>query len=253
MKKLLVLLALAPCMAKAQLLIGGKNIIKANLSSLALNNYHITYERAILRNLSVSLSYRTMPSTKVPLNSYVEKYLDNPNVQVGNFMMSGHAITPEVRLYLGTGRLKGFYVAGYYRASSFDLSVPVNYQTTFGATPINKSTVVSGTIKGSGGGLMIGIQKNIAKILVLDFWIIGGHYGSSTGNLSATITESYPGSLSTEQDAAINELRKTETKPFEFTYSKTTNTPPTSGTINAQSTGPWAGLRGAGICLGIRF
>jgi hypothetical protein len=251
MKRLFVLLALLPFASNAQLLLGGKNIIKTNLSSLVANNYHFTYERHIFKPLSVSLSYRFMPSTKVPLQSYVEKFLDNPNVNVGGFTMSGNAITPEVRLYLGIGRMKGFYISGYYRMSNFDLSVPISYKTTFSANTYTKSTTVGGTIKGNAGGLMIGIQKNIAKILVLDFWIIGGHYGSSTGDLSASITESYAGSLSTEQDAAINELKRTTTTPFEFTYSKTGTSP--SGTIKAASTGPWAGIRGAGLCLGIRF
>lgn len=251
MKRLLVLLTFAPFIGNSQVLLGGKNIIKTNLSSIALNNYHLTYERALTKHISASISYRTMGSTKVPLQSYVEKFLDNPNINVGQFEMSGNAITPEVRLYLGLGRLKGFYISGYYRASNFDLSVPVSYTTTFGVNTYKKSTVVSGNIKGNAGGLMFGIQKNIAKIIVLDLWIVGGHYGSSTGDLNATITESYPGSLSFEQDAAINELKKTETKPFEFTYSKSGASP--TGSINAKSTGPWAGLRAAGICVGIRF
>ena len=251
MKRLIVLLAMLPFAGQAQLLLGGKNIVKANLSSLALKNYHLTYERAILKRLSVSLSYRTMAETDVPIASTVEKWLDNPDINVGQFKIKGSAITPEVRVYLGRGRMKGFYISGYYRASTFDLSVPVSYQTTFGTNNFKKSTVVSGTIKGNAAGLMIGVQKNIAKFLVLDFWILGGHYGSSTGDMNATITESYTGSLSAEQDAAINELKQTETRPFEFTYSKTGTSP--TGTINAKSTGPWAGVRALGICLGVRF
>lgn len=254
MKRLIVLLAMLPFAANAQLLLGGKNIIKTNLSSIALKNYHFTYERAILKKLSLSISYRTMGDTKVPIASTVEKYFDDPNLHVDQFVMSGNAITPELRLYLGRGRMKGFYIAGYYRASKFDVSVPVSYTYTYpNPTPqtYTKSTTVTGTIKGNAGGLMIGIQKNIAKFLVLDFWILGGHYGSSTGDLKASITESYPGSLQTEQDAAINELKRVNTKPFEFTYSKTGTSP--SGTINAASTGPWAGIRALGICLGVRF
>lgn len=251
MKKLFVLAAFLPFIGQAQPLLGGKNIIKTNLSSILLNNYHLTYERAVTKHVSLSLSYRTMGSTKIPIASTVEKFLDNPNINVGEFKMSGNAITPEVRLYLGMGRLKGFYISGYYRASKFDLSVPVSYQTTFGVNTYKKSTVVNGNIKGNAGGLMFGIQKNIAKIIVLDLWIIGGHYGSSTGDLNATITESYPGSLSNEQDAAINELKKTSTTPFEFTYTKSGSSP--TGAINAKSTGPWAGIRGAGICIGVRF
>ncbi|MBC7652082.1 MAG: DUF3575 domain-containing protein, partial [Deinococcales bacterium] len=45
MKKVLYLLAFLPLVTQAQSLLNGKNIIKTNLSSLALRNYNISYER----------------------------------------------------------------------------------------------------------------------------------------------------------------------------------------------------------------
>lgn len=62
MKKLLFILALLVTLqVPAQKLIGGKNIIKGNLTSFALRNYHFSYERSLNHFMSVSASYRYMP------------------------------------------------------------------------------------------------------------------------------------------------------------------------------------------------
>ncbi|MFN3300250.1 MAG: hypothetical protein ACK41Z_08635, partial [Sediminibacterium sp.] len=58
MKKLLFLAMLLPFLnADAQKLIGGKNIIKWNVGSMAARNFHVTYERSLTKNISFSLSY----------------------------------------------------------------------------------------------------------------------------------------------------------------------------------------------------
>ena len=51
MKKLLVIIAFVPVFANSQKLIGGKNIIKTNLTGDAIGNYNLTYERSILKKM----------------------------------------------------------------------------------------------------------------------------------------------------------------------------------------------------------
>ena len=46
MKKILLLFLLAPFFANAQKLLGGKNIIKTNISGDLIGNYNLTYERS---------------------------------------------------------------------------------------------------------------------------------------------------------------------------------------------------------------
>jgi hypothetical protein len=83
-KTIPLLLLLLPVFATAQ-----KNAIKVNLSSLALNNYHVQYERKILPKMTLSLGIRVMPKSGLPLQSTLEKYagLDDPNLDLGKFEM----------------------------------------------------------------------------------------------------------------------------------------------------------------------
>lgn len=246
MKKLLVLLAFVPFMGQSQSLIGGKNIVKANLSSLALGNYHLTYERSLLKRMSISLSYRYMAKKVLPLKSLLDSYVDNSDVDFGNFEMGNTAITPELRLYLGTGKMKGFYIAPYARFASFDLSVPVKYTASSIPGSPTKYATFSGKIKSTSGGLMIGTQHQIFNKLVLDIWIIGGHYGSSTGDLNAVITPAMTPIEQSSLQSTLNDLK--EIGPFKFEGKVTSST-----TAVATSTGPWAGVRALGITLGFRF
>jgi hypothetical protein len=253
MKKLLFILALLVTLqAPAQKLIGGKNIIKGNLTSFALRNYHFSYERSLNHFMSVSASYRYMPKGGLPLQSPVKKYIDNSAINYDLFQMGNNALTFESRFYLGLQKMSGFYIAPYARFANFDLTVPVSYSykpdATVGAiignTPITKTAGLNGTIKSNSYGAYIGLQKQLLTKLVLDIWFIGGHYGSSTGNLSFIAPEKLP---TQAVDALQKTLDDTKVKPFELT-SKVTQTGAT-----ADMKGPWAGFRGLGISLGLRF
>lgn len=246
MKKLLIALVCLPFFGNAQKLIGGSNVFKTNLSALALGNINLTYERSIAKRLSFSISYATKSKGSMPFASSVENIIDNPDVKVSDFQYGSTTITPELRLYLGTGKLKGFYLAPYLRFSTVDLGVPVSFTNP---VLMGRQTVTfNGKFTATSGGLMIGIQKHIAKKLVLDFWILGGHFGSSKGNIIAPITPP----LSTPQERAALQAELDQSKeagPFKF--KGVVNSNGTSADISAE--GAWAGIRGAGICLGIRF
>src|SRR5689334_18954597 len=101
MKKLLFVALCLPMFAGAQSLIGGKNIVRWNLSSLALRNYHFTYERSITKRLSLSLSYRTMSKGSVPFQSQLEDAIKSSDINFGRFEIGNTAWTAAGRLYLG--------------------------------------------------------------------------------------------------------------------------------------------------------
>ncbi len=242
MKRLIVLMAMMPFAGQAQSLLGGKNAVKVNLSSLAFGNYHFTYERSILKKLSISISYRTMPKRNLPLEKLTEDYIDDPNLNLGRFEMGNTAITPELRLYLGAGRMKGFYIAPYARFASFDFTVPVKYQSPIGT----KDADFAGKIKSTSGGIMFGVQHTIFKKLLLDIWILGGHYGSSSGDLVAT----FPTALTpTEQSSLRDAINGIDVKPFEIKGT----VDPSGKFATIQSDGPWAGIRALGLSLGFKF
>jgi hypothetical protein len=253
MKKVLFVLALFFTLrVHAQKLIGGNNIIKGNLTSFALKNYHISYERSLNRFMSVSASYRYMPKGSLPLQSIAKKYIDNPAINFDLFQMGNNALTFESRFYLGLQKMSGFYIAPYARFANFDLAVPVAYTynpdaavgSVIGSNPITKIADINGTIKSTSYGAYIGLQKQLLTKLVLDIWFIGGHYGSSNGSLNFIAPEKLP-------TPAINALQKvlddTKVNPFEITSKVNQNG------ATADMKGPWAGIRGLGISLGLRF
>ena len=253
MKKILFILALFVSLkVHAQKLIGGSNIIKGNLTSFALKNYHLSYERSLNHFMSVSASYRYMPKGSLPLQSIAKKYIDNPAINFDLFQMGNNALTFESRFYLGLQKMSGFYIAPYARFANFDLSVPVEYTYTpdqtvgvlIGNDPIIKTAGLNGTIKSTSYGAYIGLQKQLLTKLVIDIWLIGGHYGNSTGNLSFVAPEKLP---SQAVDALQKTLDDTKVNPFELKSKVTQNG------ATADMKGPWAGFRGLGISLGLRF
>ncbi len=247
MKKLLFLFLCIPFLADAQVPIpglSGKNIFKLNVSSLVAKNFHITYERKLTGRVSASLGFRTMGKSTIPFQGTVENLLEGTDFNFNTFKMGNTAFTPEVRIYLGKGNLKGFYVAPYMRFASFDLTAPLKYSYTAGGTTTTTEAPLSGKITSTSGGIMFGTQHTLFKVLTLDIWIIGGHYGSSKGNLS--VTKSFP--TAEERNALKAELDGIDASPFKFKNATVTSTG-----ASIQSDGPWAGFRGLGINLGFRF
>ena len=253
MKKVLFVLALFfTLQVHAQKLIGGNNIIKGNLTSFALKNYQLTYERSLIHFMSVSASYRYMPKGSLPLQSIAKKYIDNPAINFDLFQMGNNALTFESRFYLGLQKMSGFYIAPYARFANFDLAVPVAYTynpdaavgSVIGSNPITKIADINGTIKSTSYGAYIGLQKQLLTKLVLDIWFIGGHYGNSNGTLDFVAPEKLP----TQAVAALQKtLDDTKVNPFEIKSKVTQNG------ATADMKGPWAGFRGLGISLGLRF
>lgn len=239
MKKLILAILLLPFVAEAQ-----KNTIKVNLSSIVVKNYHFTYERKLSKRTSLSLGVRFMPFGNVPFQSQIEKIVDDPDVNIGGYQMGNTAITPEFRIYMSRKGQRGFYIAPYGRYASFKMAVPISYYSTSGGVTVKKEAQFEGKITSISGGLMFGMQYPLGKRLVLDIWLVGGHYGSSSGDLNAIMT---PPLNAQEQANLKQQLDEIDPKPFRFT-----NTVSANG-AQIRSDGPWAGVRGLGINLGFRF
>ena len=161
------------------------------MGSLAVKNIALQYERAIGKKTSLALGVRVQPYGTIPFKSTIEDAMDDPDVNVGDIKIGNFALTPEFRYYLGKAALKGFYIAPYARYARFKMQTPVSY--TSGVT--TKTALLTGTISSFSGGLLMGSQFRISNSIVLDWWILGGHYGSSNGNLTFSTSLS-----STEQD-----------------------------------------------------
>ena len=88
------------------------------------------------------------------------------------------------------------------------------------------------------------MQFQLLTKLVLDISFIGGHYGTSTGKLEFSPPVGFP---KPAQLALQELLDNTKADPFKFRSTVTATK------VSVDTEGPWWGLRGLGIGLGLRF
>lgn len=229
-----------------------RNIIKTNLSTLALNNYSLTYERLIARKISASLGWRHMPNThmtQTALTKEVMKYFEEGdsdiNEQLDQLKMSGNALTAEVRFY--TGRrpgAKGFYAGVYGRYASFTYDYPYDFESELGTTT---RVPFKGKSSGIGGGIILGGQFNVHKRVIIDLYIIGGHYGSFSGKVDGLADLS---DLS-EQDRA--DLKDELESLIEIGDRKNITATVREDGVRADVSMPFLGVRGLGFTVGFAF
>lgn len=220
-----------------------KNLVKFNFSSLALGNFQFQYERALNRTFSLSLSYGFVPEGAVPYMETIEDQIDDEDLvnAINDATVSYNAITPEVRIYLGKGYGKGFYFAPFYRYSKYNFkNIDVTYA---GESFVNQEMSFNGDLNGNSFGLMLGTQFNLGNRLILDWWIMGPHYGTSEGQLAGISDEPL---TAFEQESLRMELEDLEIPLVDTEYDVTED----GATISLN--GPWAGIR-AGFSLGYRF
>lgn len=239
MKKIFLLLLLSPFFCTAQDEEPKLDNVKINLSSLAFKNLSLQYERSVSPKISVAFGFRYMPQSNFPVKTQLQNIINDPDVNINTFQAGNFAITPEVRFFFGEGTMHGFYIAPYARYASFTISGTGEY--TSGT--LHKSAVLDGTINSFSGGVYIGTQYYLGKSIVLDIWILGGHYGSNSGNINLTVT---PQLNSFEQQILKQNLDAIDASPFIV-----------SNTVNANGAQlmfkPWMGFRGLGVNLGFCF
>jgi hypothetical protein len=216
----------------------GDNEIKVNVPALIIRNISIQYERKIGAKTSVAIALRDIPYGKLPLQSTISNYVNNPFVEFDKLKAGSFGVTPEVRFYLGKkGAMRGFYLGPFINYSNYKTDLPIQYN--------NSTGIFNGEVKTITGGLQVGAQFKLSSHFYLDWWIVGPNYGGAKGDLIFT------GALtSAEQSVLRDELKQLQSDvPFHFikSYSVTGS----GASINAK--GPWAGLRGLGLNLAYRF
>jgi hypothetical protein len=186
----------------------------------------------------------------LPFQSQIENAFASSVLDYGNVTVSNLSITPEARFYI-LGGMRGFYIAPYARFATMDLNVPIRYSNSSSGS-LNKEADFVGKITSTSGGVMIGTQHQLFKKIVIDIWIIGGHYGSSHGDINATYTPTDPNNpLVThyEKQSIQNGINSINPAPFKVSGTVSQTTPTAHITVD----GPWAGIRALGINVGVRF
>lgn len=228
-----------------------KNIIKTNLSSIALNNYGLTYERMIARKISASLGYRFMPKTYLAKTALTEKVMDyfeegdgEITQQLDKLQMSGNAITAEIRFYTGRrSGAKGFYGGVYGRYASFKYDYPYDFEL-----PTEKRLVpLTGKSSGIGGGIILGGQFNLHKNVIVDLFIIGGHYGNLSGKVEG-LTD-----LSDLDEQQRADLKDDVESLIEIGGKKNITAEVRDDGLRADVKMPFVGVRGLGLTIGVSF
>ena len=221
-----------------------ENFLKLNITSLPLKNYQLQYEHVLTRKLSFALGARLMPSTGIPLKSLVLDAVgedQDTREIIEKSRISNVAITPELRIYLGKGYGKGFYIAPFYRYTNFSTnSITLTYSASNGP---ERTVSMSGKMTGHTGGIMFGAQWFLGKSISLDWWIVGAHYGTGKGSFTGTPDVPFTPS---EQESVRQMLEDIDVPLVDKTVSVSANN------VSAKIDGPFGGVRG-GILLGFRF
>lgn len=219
-----------------------KNVVKINLPALLFKNISVEYERQIGKKTSVSVNVHTIPFSSLPFQSTFNDIGNTSDINYDQFKLGSFGVVPELRFYLSKkGALHGFYIGPFVSYSSYKMNLPVSY--TSGTA--SKTGIFDGKLNTFTGGIQFGSQFSLGKNIVLDWWIFGPNYGSASGTLtlSATLTAQ-------EQTDLRNQLEDIKNNaPLNTIKSYSVNS--TGASVIAK--GPWAGLRGAGLCLGIRL
>lgn len=217
-----------------------KNIVKINLPALLFKNISVQYERQIGKRTSVAANFHAIPFGELPFQSVFKDIGNSSEVQYSQFKLGSFGVVPEFRYYVGRkGALHGFYIGPFINISNYKLNLPISYSNN------TRTGIFDGTLNSVTGGLQLGAQFRLGKNVTLDWWILGPNYGSANGtlNLSTALSPSEQSDLRTQlenfkNDAPLNTIQS-------YTVSST------GASVVAK--GPWGGLRGLGLNLGIRF
>lgn len=223
-----------------------KNFIKFNVTSALIKNYSLQYERVMTRTVTLGLSVRLMPETGIPYADNLIRWFDvtEPDARtvINNTLISNYAITPEIRFYTGKKRYgNGFYFSLFYRYGHYAFNNAVVPYTTDLDEDITLKT--SGNVSSHTGGFMIGAQWALGKHICLDWWILGPHFGISSGEgislASAPLSE-------VDMQDIEDTLNDIDIPMFDQTISITPDK------VKMTYDGPWAGVR-AGLSIGVKF
>jgi len=148
-------------------------------------------------------------------------------------------------LYAGKHQgARGFYVSAYGRYANGQVDYTDQYESVENKT---YRMPYSSSLHGVGGGLMFGAQWLLARRITLDWYIIGAHYGSMKGDITAATDLSH---MSQAEQAGLEEdLEHFVKLGNRYQLEATVDDRGVSATTDA----PFVGIRGFGLNFGIAF
>lgn len=217
------------------------NVLKINLSALAVKNISVQYEIKVGKRTSFTANAHVLPFGQLPFANTINDAIDDPNIKFNEFKLGNTGFTAEFRYYVGKkGALHGFYIAPFINSNTYKADLPLSYSND------TKTGIFSGKINALTGGIQFGSEMSLGKRFVLDWWIVGPNYGQGKGDFSLATALS-----PTEQDEVRSELANLKDDNVIGKVIKSYDVSSKGATVIAK--GPWVGLRAFGINLGFRF
>lgn len=233
-------------------LLDGKTVVKTNLVGFFFRNYGFSAERMLGKRMSLGFNVNSMAKGDVPFISLfnLASEYQNAQIQTSSFM-------PEIRIYIGgKGYGNGFYLSPYYKQDKLNIS-NLRFTSTISnlgsgsgnlnlPTKIDNQIDLSGDISAKSFGLMMGIQWMVGsrKNIVIDWGILGAHYGKSEGEWLGTSSMAMTQAVQDEIKAEI--LKATDLSIIKREVEMSANS------AKVTFSGPWAFLR-TYLSVGFRF
>ncbi|WP_290370154.1 DUF3575 domain-containing protein [Emticicia aquatica] len=164
--------------------------IKLNLSAAALGAATIQYEKVLGNHFSLAIGAGYRLKKLIPYAQKLEKYVDFAdnridyisfdNVKKTESKIGLFHVTPELRFYFGKkGAPIGTYLSIFGKYNSFHGDVPVFIDIDYKGLPVRLELPVNTKLQSYSGGLMLGRQFRLGNRFTLDWYIIGGHFGTA--------------------------------------------------------------------------
>lgn len=234
--------------ANAQLEKG--NIIKYNLSGLAVKYHALQFERVLNPKQSFALTVGFSPSNSLPFKDrLIELYGDDAQARtaIESTNFEKFTLTTEYRLYLSGKAPQGFYLAPFLRYSNMQMSQQYSFVDSDNTA---HNPVISGSFKGFGGGMLAGAQWALGKSVVLDLWLAGPFIGTQKASFNGVNDRAIINTAGLKADIESVDI------PLWNLSANVTNQNiggSNKGVIDVTLDGPFVGVRMFGLALGIRL
>ncbi|WP_341227441.1 DUF3575 domain-containing protein [uncultured Arcticibacterium sp.] len=258
MRKIIFLLCAFPLFLSAQS--DFKNSLKVNASGLVTGIISVNYERALTPNLSFANSFIYRPQKSIPFGEEFDKLakkhgigitgVDFEYIFVDLAQIGVKSLSPELKYYFGDKRNR-FFISVFGQFENFEALVPASLEARYDGTVYTLDKVpINFDIKAISGGLMVGKQFKLGERFVLDFILVGPHFGGAK-SVYAKVETSILSRLD-ESDRAYLEDKIVDRFKLSDSYFDVT-VGEERAEINAIKTVPYLGIRGFVFNLGVFF
>jgi hypothetical protein len=228
-------------------MVTGGNVIKTNLSSIAIAHYQLQYERVTGPFTSFAIGMGYSPNVPLPFASSLSDNFDGDDevAAINSMRFSKFTLTPEYRFYAGKkGAPGGFYLATFLRYTNMSTENVYPFVTD---SLIPHEMEVKGKFSGVGAGAMIGIQWLLGNYITIDWWIVGPFIGVMNSSFDGVDNHPWD-KLSAQEEADLQTDINNVDLPLWTVDAKVQDMK-----ADVKLKGPFYGVRFMGVSAGFRF